>query len=243
MASLSKQAVLFDLDGTLRHNAPSQIETFFAFARDLGLEATRDQMRAITRWIHAYWADSEELKKDRSQRGDDWEKLWPAFATRQLSILGVPPDKAVRMAETIQRRMIDEYRPMHVIPEEVPALLEELAAAGCRLAVVSNRRHPISDVITEMGLANHFDLTLAAGEVGWWKPDHRLLAYAADQLGVPANECLYVGDNYFADVPAAVGAGMQAILLDPEDLFPEANCQVIQRLGDLTGILALPEGL
>ncbi len=243
MSSLSKRAVLFDLDGTLRHNDPPQIDTFFAFARDLGLEVPSDRARDIMRWIHAYWADSDELKEDRAQRGNDWEGLWLAFAARQLGHLGVGPEDAERMAKSIQRRMIDEYRPSHFIPQEVPALLVDLRQAGCRLGVVSNRRNPIGEVILELGLAEHFDLTLAAGEVGWWKPDHRLLAYAADKIGIPPNETLYVGDNFYADIPAAEGAGMQAVLLDPQALFPEANCQVIQDLGELAVILALPERL
>jgi HAD superfamily hydrolase (TIGR01549 family) len=143
----------------------------------------------------------------------------------------------------IQQRMIDEYRPVDVIPEDVPNLLDGLRDAGYRLAVVSNRRNPISDLMSELGLAEHFDLTLAAGEVGWWKPDHRLLQFAADKLGVPAHAACYVGDNFYADVPAAEGAGMQAVLLDPQSLFPEATCPVIQDLGDLATLLALPERL
>jgi HAD superfamily hydrolase (TIGR01549 family) len=243
MSGSSKRAVLFDLDGTLRHNQPSQIATFFSFANDLGLVSTPEQVRDVTRWIHGYWADSDALKKDRAERGDEWEKLWLAFATRQLAFLGVEADVATSMAEAIQARMIDEYRPEHVVPEAAPGLLDDLRSAGYRLGVVSNRRTALDDVIAELGLADRFDMTLAAGEVGWWKPDHRLLAYAADRLGVPPNESLYVGDNYFADVPAAQGAGMQAVLLDPEDLFPEADCQVIRELGELAGILALPERL
>jgi putative hydrolase of the HAD superfamily len=243
MVSSSKRAVLFDLDGTLRHNDPPQIDTFFSFARDSGLDVSEDRAHDTTRWIHAYWADSKDLKDDRAQHGDNWEDLWLAFAVRQLAFLGVEDADAVAMARTIQQRMIDEYRPSHLVPPEAPGLLEDLKSAGYRLAVVSNRRNPIADVIAELGLDEHFDLTLAAGEVGWWKPDHRLLVFAADRLGVPPNEALYVGDNFYADVPAAEGAGMQAVLLDPKSLFPEATCQVIRGLGELAGILALPERL
>lgn len=243
MSGSSKRAVLFDLDGTLRHNQPSQIDTFFSFAEDLGLASTPEQIRDTTRWIHAYWADSDELKEDRAERGDEWEQLWLAFATRQLAFLGVEIEDAKRMAKAIQARMIAEYRPQHIVPDEVPGLLDDLRSAGYRLGVVSNRRNAIDDVVSELGLAEKIDLTLAAGEVGWWKPDHRLLMHAADRLGVPTDKSLYVGDNYFADVLAAQGAGMRAVLLDPEGLFPEADCQVIRELGELAGILALPERL
>jgi putative hydrolase of the HAD superfamily len=240
MPNLSKQAVFFDLDGTLRHNDPSQIDTFFSYARDLGVMITPKQAHETTRWIYSYWADSEELRRDRQQHSEEWEAFWRAFAVRQLTFLGATPEEAGRLAEAIQRRMIDEYKPSHCVPKEVPSLLEDLRQAGCRLGVVSNRRNPIGEVVSELGLAEQFDMTLAAGEVGWWKPDHRLLIYAAERLGVPAADAMYVGDNFYADVPAAEGAGMQAVLLDPAALFPEANCRVIQSLGELTTLLAPP---
>jgi HAD superfamily hydrolase (TIGR01549 family) len=243
MPNYSKRAVLFDLDGTLRHNDPSQIETFFDFARALGVDVMPDRARAATRWIHTYWADSDELKQDRERYGVEWETLWLAFAIRQLRVLGVTGDDVAEKAAAIQQRMIDEYEPTNVIPDVVPGLLEDLQRDGCRLAVVSNRRQPIADLISDLGLGSYFDLTLAAGEVGFWKPDHRLLKHAADELGVPPDDALYVGDNYFADVPAAQGAGMDAVLLDPDDLFPEATCRVIRDLVELPDVLAVPERL
>jgi HAD superfamily hydrolase (TIGR01509 family) len=238
----SKRAVLFDLDGTLRHYDPPQIETFFDYARELGLQITPQQAYTTTRWIYAYWADSDDLKEDRERSRDDWEALWLCFAERQLASLGVPAGDTPATARAIQQRMVDDYRPSDIIPEQVHGLLGGLRQAGCRLAVVSNRRQPITDLVTEIGLAEHFDLVLAAGEVGWWKPDHRLLTYAANQLGVRPQDALYVGDNYYADVPAAEGAGMDVVLLDPQSLFPEAACPVIRDLGELSGLLSVAEG-
>jgi predicted HAD superfamily phosphohydrolase YqeG len=42
-----------------------------------------------------------------------------------------------------------------------------------------------------------------------------------------------VGDNYFADVVGARNAGIQPILIDPVNLFPEADCVVIDTISDL----------
>jgi FMN phosphatase YigB (HAD superfamily) len=46
-----------------------------------------------------------------------------------------------------------------------------------------------------------------------------------------------VGDNYFADVIGAQKAKMRAILIDPEGLFPEAECTVIDAFDELQMVL------
>jgi ribonucleotide monophosphatase NagD (HAD superfamily) len=45
------------------------------------------------------------------------------------------------------------------------------------------------------------------------KPSVRLLHEAADSVGVPAHECLYIGDNPEADIAGAHAAGMDALLV------------------------------
>jgi putative hydrolase of the HAD superfamily len=230
---------LFDLDGTLRENEPPLINTFFDYARDFGLPISAEKARQAARWIHAYWADSDELRQDRHLTQDTMPNLWQAFARRQLVFLGAPDSESDGMAEAIEARMQAEYHPQHRIADQAPQLLDELTKAGMKLGVVSNRREPITDLVDELGLADWFALTLVAGEVGYWKPDPRLLEVATERLGVSPSSALYVGDNYFADVPAAQDAGMTAVLLDPEGLFPEADCSVIRDLGELSTLLAI----
>jgi HAD superfamily hydrolase (TIGR01450 family) len=45
------------------------------------------------------------------------------------------------------------------------------------------------------------------------KPSVRILHEAAESVGQPPSECLYVGDNPEVDVPAAHAAGMDALLV------------------------------
>ena len=46
----------------------------------------------------------------------------------------------------------------------------------------SNRRKPLQEVAARHEMEHHFDLLLAAGEVGAWKPDPGLLQTAAERL-------------------------------------------------------------
>ena len=56
-------------------------------------------------------------------------------------------------------------------------------------------------------------------------------------MEIEPGQAVYVGDNYFADVIGAQRAGIGAVLIDPQDLFPEADCPVIQKISELKLVL------
>jgi putative hydrolase of the HAD superfamily len=89
-------------------------------------------------------------------------------------------------------------------------------------------------------LLDYFKFCLYAGELERWKPNPEMFAIALQQLALPADAVIYVGDNYYADVAGALRAGLHPVLLDEDGLFPEANCPVIPRMADLPGLLQQP---
>jgi putative hydrolase of the HAD superfamily len=84
-------------------------------------------------------------------------------------------------------------------------------------------------------------LALFAGEAGLYKPHPGVFHYLLEKAGVPADEALYVGDNYYADVVGARQAGLQPVLFDLHDLFPEADCPVIQAHSQIYSLLGRRE--
>ena len=74
-----------------------------------------------------------------------------------------------------------------------------------------------------------------------WKPDALIFQHAVQRAGSRPACTLYVGDNYFADIVGAQRAGLKPVLLDPERIFPEAECPVICSLEELRAGLHLPE--
>jgi putative hydrolase of the HAD superfamily len=76
-------------------------------------------------------------------------------------------------------------------------------------------------------------VTLASGEVGVSKPNPGIFYAAMERLGATAEESLYVGDNYWADVVGAKRAGLTPVLFDPHGLFPEADCAILKRMDEL----------
>jgi len=228
-------SIFFDFDGTLRHNHPPAMEVFYRIADELGFPTSLEQRRHGERWVNSYWADSEELKQDIDRFGA-WREngeFWTNHGLRHLLALGLTQTEASALAPEITRRMHDEYEPEDCIEPDVLPTFDYLRQAGLKVAIVSNRSEPFHDRVTELGLAEHVDLILAAGEVGWYKPDPRILQHAAGLLEQQPERVMYVGDNFHADILGAQAAGMTPALYDPRDLYPDAGCVRIHAVGEL----------
>lgn len=241
MASLngfsdSIRAVLFDLDGTLRHNQPGSVDTFLNFAVALGIPDSPEKRRGFHRWAHYYWAQSPELVEDLLAFPDEGD-FWLNYTRRSLAALECDPAQIEVLAPQIQKRMKEEHKPEDWVPDDVPTTLRSLKEAGYRLAVLSNRRTPCHEQLVALGLHPYFEFSLVAGEVDVWKPNPEIFHHALDRLGVRPEEALYIGDNYYADIVGAEKAGLIPILIDPNRIFPDAECHVISAIEELCQIL------
>jgi putative hydrolase of the HAD superfamily len=231
----SIKAIFFDFDGTLRHSDPSSMETFYRFAAEEGYATTPQQRLHGERWVNEYWAESEELQQDLTRFGpwQDNGEFWLNHARRHLLALGSPEVQARELASNVTQRMRSEYNPVDCVRADVPPVLGNLRKAGFTLAVVSNRSHPYDELMTSLDLTQFFEFWIAAGELGTFKPDPAVLQHAAERAGVKADQTVYVGDNYYADVLGARAAGMHPVLFDPKSVYPEVDCLVIRDITHL----------
>jgi putative hydrolase of the HAD superfamily len=227
------RAILFDLDGTLRYNRPRFNDILSKFAIQYGAADTLVNRHSAERWLHYYWAQSADVQLDIETFGDLSPAFWENHTRRYLIAFGYTPDQAGQLAPEIYRRMSSEYDPQPWIPPEVFDVLRTLREAGFLLGIVSNRNQPLDDELKKFGLDGFIDLILTAGEANSWKPDIGIFLEAVLRLQVSPAEVLYVGDNYYADVIGARSAGLCPVLLDPEGVFHDAECEVIHKLHDL----------
>ena len=92
-------------------------------------------------------------------------------------------------------------------------------------------------------LAARFAVTVIAGENGVpTKPDTRPFAVCLEQLGVAAEEAVYVGDDWRIDVCGARDAGLNPVWLKHQTVkrnYPEvdADVPVITSLNELPPVL------
>jgi putative hydrolase of the HAD superfamily len=229
--------VIFDLDGTLRFNRPSYTEAFYDHAVSLGAPDEAERRRCAYRWTHYYWAQSDELHLDLQTYPGRQDDFWLNYAVRSLRAFDCSEMCIQELAPQIHAYMTDQHRPVAWVPPEAPETLRLLKAAGYQLALVTNRSQPCHEELAELGLLDFFELALTAGEAKAWKPDPSIFHQALQRLGATPGESMYVGDNYFADVVGARAAGLRPALLDPQELFPEAECLVIYSIGELQALV------
>jgi putative hydrolase of the HAD superfamily len=231
------ETILFDLDGTLRENKPTFNQALISFAQRLGFQSHAENKRKAHRWLHYYWAQSPELMDDLEQYGKYDDPFWINHSRLYLLSYGCQPELAAELAPSLFHCMRDEYEPEDALNGEVANLLGSLIDSGFKLGVLSNRTEPFDEQLRELGIHSYFEYYLAAGTINTWKPDPAIFHYALNDMGLEPGQMLYVGDNYFADVVGSSRAGVQPILLDPESLFPEADCPVIETIGELRSVL------
>jgi putative hydrolase of the HAD superfamily len=225
--------ILFDWDGTLRHSRPSFNDSFYTFVIQAGFPAEIERKKKAQCWLHYYWAQSPELLVDIQEIGDLDDPFWLNHARLHLRAYGCKEDQAELLAPSLFNYMQNIHDPQDWVPEDIVDTLQVFKDLNFVLAVVSNRMKSYDTQLVELGLDKFFEFALAGGEVNAWKPDPAIFQFALEMLDARPADVIYIGDNYFADVVGAEKAGIQAVLIDPERIFPQANCPVIGTMREL----------
>jgi HAD superfamily hydrolase (TIGR01549 family) len=231
------KAILFDLDGTLRHSLPTSGEVFLEHLMSIGLQISEENRIRAEHWVHSYFAYSPELQSDLNFFKDDQKGFWINFTQRRLVASGILPAKAIELSPRISVYMSEAYKPESHVPEDARVLLKFLKGAGYTLGMVSNRDNPFREEMQKLDLDCYFQFFLAGGEVNSYKPDLLIFERALELAGTSAQETMYVGDNYFADIIGSQRAGLMPVLYDPISLFPDADCVVIKSFAEIPALL------
>lgn len=160
------RAVLFDLDGVIRHfdsERTTEIERRYGF--DPGTIAAvafePDVLEQVTTGgiSRRAWVDRVG------------EALGPAEAAREWG-----------------RQLSD-------LDKQVFALVDDLRAAGIRTAILTNGTDTIAEEAEELGLHHRFEAIFNSAEIGWAKPDVRAFQNVLDALGLVASEVFFTDDS------------------------------------------------
>ncbi len=109
-----------------------------------------------------------------------------------------------------------------VVRPEIVALLDELAAAGLRVAVLTNDLsafHP-PEWIARMSVVRRFDPLVDLSHVGFLKPSPEAFEHALARLGLGAADAgsVVFVDDQPRNVDGAQAAGLRTVWFDPTDV-------------------------
>ncbi len=221
---MSLRAILFDAGNTLLFLDFSRLarEVGLAIGVPLAAEALAAQAGPAARALE----NGATTDRERASR----------YLESLFLLAGVAPEKL----ELVRDTLLLMHREQHLwagMQEGTPEALEALAAAGYRLAVVSNSDGRVDEALTAAGIRQHFELVIDSQLVGVEKPDPRIFELTLDQLGLGPAQALYVGDIYEVDVVGARRASMDVILLDPLRLHTGRDVRTARSVAEVAGMI------
>lgn len=224
LGELRPSAVVFDAGGILLLPDPDAIREAL---EPFGVAPDDETCR------RGHYESVREL--DSSDGPVDWVQV----DQRLAGLLGVDDEHLEAAGRSFEHiYLFQDWIP---VPGAAEAL-RTLAAAGLRLAIVSNASGTV-----EEQLATHRICSVRGGEaaevavvvdshlVGVEKPDPAIFTFALDALGLAAEQCIYVGDTVRFDVVGSRAAGLHPVHLDPYGLCPDEDHAHVESLDDLVG--------
>jgi putative hydrolase of the HAD superfamily len=163
---------------------------------------------------------------------------WPSRIAYDLAALTAAQfwqDVARRLGQTFTPAQVGELIRLDIaswehLREGTLALIRDLAAAGQRLALLSNMPVECARSITRLPVARHFEHLLFSCDFRLAKPDSALFGQVLDRLGVPAAEATLIDDRQ-ENVEGAALIGMRAIRFTDADQARAELAGIIGRDG------------
>ncbi len=195
------KTILFDIDGVLIDS----VEANQKFLNDVlvkagygGMPDATDKGEYHRKWFYKTMMDIiKEVTKSSSEK--ELQRVWDIGNTREVPY------------------------PLHLLrmPDDVPATIQKLAKKYTLGLVTSRIKNAIYEFSKLAALQKYFSLDVAYEDTTNHKPHPEPLLFAAKQLGMKPQECVYVGDLE-TDVQAAKAAGMKSVIVS-KDKFDNAD--------------------
>lgn len=227
--TLNVVAVTLDVTGTLIHS-PRLAEIYSAVLERHG---TRIPASVLEDLIPTVWNELDcrvEGCVDRfGEHPGGSVGWWNDYLQRICDYRDLPHPGPFAAAELYDR--FGRADAWEIYPDAIPAL-DELAAAGFRLAALSNWDPRLPLVLARLDLARRFEAIIYSAEVGFEKPHERIFREALEVLDLKAGSVAHIGDRAIDDVEGATAVGMHALLVDRK-----------RSEGDIDDLRALPARL
>lgn len=227
------RVIFFDAAGTLLEVRGSVGEIYSRLAGQYGLEADAEQLQQnFARWFRlqppmAFPGGMQSEKLLELEK--DW---WRNLVRAVFSDFG-----AFQHFDEFFEDIFEQFRggERWKVYEDVKPTLKELKRRGFRLGVISNFDSRLVDLLRVCELDQFFDSVHVSTQVGAAKPDPAIFQVALQAHNIEPHQAWHIGDSPREDVEGAAVAGLQAVLLDRQSLYPD-NLHVPR----LTSLCQLP---
>jgi len=231
------KAIFFDWFNTLARYEPPREELHSQALREFGIEVSPEKILPGVLTADMYFfgenANSPVEKRDRKERAE----VYTRYQKIILSEAGVKADQ--ELLAKVLNKVEQLFKGItFTLFDDVLSTLETLKKQRFTLGLLTNLAQDMSPLCHKLGLESYLDFVVTPQQVGADKPEPPIFLAALDRAKVEASQAVHVGDQYKLDVVGARRVGINPILIDRYDLYPEvSDCSRIRDLTELAQYL------
>ncbi len=227
------KAIFFDWFYTLARFEPPRHQLYSQAFQEFGVELSPEKvMRGIL--IADQYFFEENAKSPVAERSPEEQvKLYIHYPNAILTEAGAKAPEELPLK--IIKRVREQFKEVtFALFDDVLSTLKTLKQQNFILGLLTNLDRDMVSICRKLGMESYIDFVVTSKEVGADKPSPPIFLAALDKAGVNAPEAVHVGDQYKFDVIGARAIGINPILIDRYDIYPEvSDCPRIHSLTEL----------
>jgi FMN phosphatase YigB (HAD superfamily) len=213
---MAAKVVFFDVANTLLHKPglyPAMLRALRAHGANVPARLLLERHRLLSEAV---------MFPDRTSR-----HFYDEFNAHLLRSLGIAP------TDPLLDGLFSacSYLPWEVFPDT-----DQLDSLALPIGILSNWDASLQERLSMLGRIRPLWI-FGSSQQRLRKPDPAFFRLAIDATGVPPADIAVVGDSLRLDIEPALRLGMQAFLIDRDDLYPTATVQRIRHFGELRALL------
>ncbi len=227
------KAVFFDWFHTLARFEPPRHQLYCQVLQGFGIEIPLDEVRRGILLADQYFFEENAKSSVVKRSPEEQARVYIHYPNTILTEAGVNATKELSLK--ILKRVREQFKGItFALFDDVLSTLKTLNQQNLILGLLTNLDGDMAPICRGLGLEPYLDFVVTSKEAGADKPKPPIFLAALDKAGVNASEAVHVGDQYKLDVVGARETGINPILIDRYDIYPEvSDCPRIRSLTEL----------
>ena len=231
------KAIFFDWFNTLARYEPPREALHSKALRELGIEVSPAEILPGVLEADSYFFEEHASSPVEKRKPEEQAEVYTHYQRIVLAKAGVKADQ--ELLGKVMKRIGGLFEGItFALFDDVLATLKMLKQQDFTLGLLTNLAKDMGPICRKLSLEPYLDFVITSAEAGVDKPNPLIFQAALQRAGVDASETIYVGDQYKIDVVGARGVGINPILIDRYNLYPEfSDCPRIRNLTELAKYL------
>lgn len=174
-------------------------------------------MRTEDHTPRARWDDQLGLKRGQVERVVHGIDAWREAQRGEigLALYREAVGNELGLSDEDVTTLLADFYSGDRLNEEAVALIRELRERGVLIGLLSNNTPDLPDTMRDLAVDTLFDVVVISAEIGVMKPDPAPYLAVLEELGVQAEDALFI-DDFPENIEGAEALGMTTLYYTPE---------------------------